>query len=270
MGRALDILKRQRQDQLEAAPSDVAEDMERVFWTNPINAVSRDPRLLLLEKAKADPRFERVVHFLHKDRLLRDKLSPVHGPDVLPIGADGLYYQDTRAPFLVAEQSTVTGTGEALLWPALFTSLVANYYDINKMNSFVVAGKITTASSTQGNITLTMRYGTTTGGTSIAASAATALAASKTNISWCIEGFVACRAIGSGTSGGLAAWGRMLFDGAGGIFTTAAQMPLLFPATSITSTGVDTTSAQGIIQDVTLGSASDTMNVEYLTFSALN
>lgn len=268
MKRALDILRGRRQAELEAAPSEVAADMERMFWTNPINPVSSDPRLLLLEKAKADPRFERVVHFLSRDRMLRDG-HPLN-PEVLPIGADGLYYQDTRAPFVVAELAQFTGTGEALIWPALYTSLVANYFDINKMVQFVAAGKLTTASSSQGNITLTMRYGTTTGGTSIAASAATALAANKSNISWCIEGFVCCRAIGSGTNGSLAAWGRMFFDGAGGLFTTAAQMPLLFPASSITGTGVDTTSAQGIIQDVTLGSASDTGNVEYMAFTAMN
>jgi hypothetical protein len=234
--------------------------------------VYQDPRFAVAKRAAEDPRMMRSVLFMDKEsedyqRAYNDGLTEGRGYTM----ADGLYYSDTRQPFMIAEQSQITGTGEALLWPAQFTSLVANYFTVGKMVYYCAWGKTTTAGSTPGNLTATMRYGTTTGGTSIAASAATALTTSKSNINFITEGWVCCQATGSGTNGKLVANGRFMTDGAGNIFSTAGNMPLLFPATSPgTSTGVDTTSAQGIILDFTLGAAGDLMTVGYLQFMALN
>lgn len=232
--------------------------------------VKWDPRTILGRKTEEDPRFCRVVQFLERDSKEWNDSLAAGIPYAGHRNADGLYYADTRQPFMIADQTNIAGTSEALLWPANYTSLVANYFTVGKMVYVNAAGKMTTAASSQGNITLTARYGTTTGGTSLAASAATALAASKTNITWNAEMWVCCRATGSGTNGSLLAFGRFMFDGAGGVFTTASQMPLYFPATSPAGVGVDTTSAQGIILDATLGSASDTMTTQYLQFMALN
>lgn len=229
-----------------------------------------DPRTLLGRKSQEDPRFVRVVQFLERDSEEWNKALEAGIPYAGPTNADGLYYQDTRQPFMIADQTAVTGTGEALLWPANYTSLVANYFTVGKMVQINVAGKITTAASSPGNLTLTARYGTTTGGTSLAASAATALNTSKTNITWWSQLYVVCRATGSGTSGSLLAWGNFSYDGAGAVFSTAANNPMGIPATAPAAVGVDTTSAQGIILDATLGSASDSMTVQYLTFAALN
>lgn len=213
----------------------------------------------------------RVVQFLERDSKEWNDALEAGVPYAGPTNADGLYYSDTRQPFMIADQTQITGTSEALIWPANFTSLVANYFTVGKMVYINAAGKITTAASTPGNLTLTARYGTTTGGTSIAASAATALTTSKTNITWQAELWVCCRATGSGTSGSLICYGRFFTDGAGNIFSTAGNAPLFFPATAPgTATGVDTTSAQGIILDATLGSASDLMTCSYLQFMALN
>lgn len=188
--------------------------------------------------------------------------------------ADGLYYRDTRA-ILIADATQVTGTSETVLWTQdkANTALPANYFgnivgQPGKTVKLTVAGKITTAASSPGNFTLTLRYGTTTGGTSLAASAATALTTSKNNITWCAECYVTCRAIGS--TGSLLGWGRFFCDGAGNIFSTAANMPLLFPASSPAGTSVDTTAAGGIVLTATLGSASDLMTAQWLTLEALN
>jgi len=224
--------------------------------------VGTDPRSVLLERARRDERFLSVVTFLDREAELRA------GNELPPTAADGNYYVDSRAPFMIADQTAVTGTGEALLAPFHYSALPADYFTPGKMVYLMMAGKITTAGSTPGNITLTLRYGTTTGGTQLAISAATALATSKTNISWMSESWIQCRS--TGTSGSVLAFGNFMYDGAGGVFSTAANNPLMFPASANTAVTIDTTTSQGIILDTTLGSASDSMTVQFLQFAALN
>lgn len=236
------------------------------LWPRRSRLVQDDPRLELLARAQQDPRLLSVVEFL-------DRSAGEQPADALLASDDGRYFRDTKPPFLIADQTAITGTAEALLWPADFTKLPANYFGFaGKMLKLTAFGKITTAGSSQGNLTLTARYGTTTGGTSLGASAATALAASKTNITWSLEVYVACRSqetTGSST-GSVIAFGKFLFDGAGAVFTTAAQMPLLIPASAAAATTIDTTVAGGIVVGATLGSASDTMSTQLLVFEALN
>lgn len=226
--------------------------------------VGTDPRSVLLERARRDERFLSVVQFLDREAEMRA------GNSLPPTAADGNFYVDSRTPFLVADQTPVTGTGEALLWPFHYTALPADYFWAGKMVQITAMGKITTAASSPGNLTLTIRYGTTTGGTSLAASGATALGTSKTNITWQAEVWVACRATGAGTAGSLIAFGAFSYDGAGAVFSTAANNPMMVPNSAPAAVGVDTTTAQGIILDATLGSASDSMTVQFLQFAALN
>jgi hypothetical protein len=214
-------------------------------------------------RSATDERLLSVVTFLDRDVELREQLGLN-----IPQAADGLYYRDTRPPFMVADQTAITGTSEALMWPAAFSSLVANYMVVGKMLKLTAAGKVTTAASSQGNITLTLRFGTTTSGTSLAASAATALAASKTNITWRLEAYVVCRGVGS--SGSLLGWGTFMYDGAGAVFSTTANNPLLFPASAPAATTVDTTAASGLVVGCTLGSASDSLTTQFLLVEALN
>jgi hypothetical protein len=228
--------------------------------------VGADARSVLLERMRLDGRFKRVVHFL--DRAAED----VHLPGREPVtAADGLYYRDTRAPFMVADQTAITGTSEALLWPAYFTSLVASYFTVGKMVRLTAWGKLTTAGASPGTVTFTVRYGTTTGGTSLGASAASpTFAVSQTNITWGLVVDVVCRATGSGTSGSLLAFGQWFTTPATFATTAGLVAGLCIPASAPAAAGVDTTSAQGIIVDATLGSASDSMTCMYLAFEALN
>jgi hypothetical protein len=218
---------------------------------------------LVRARAATDQRFLSVVHFLERGKQAEREL----GLNV-PVAADGLFYRDMRSPFMVTDQTAITGTSEALMWPAAFSSLVANYFIVGKKMKITARGKVTSAASTPGSLTLTARFGTTTSGTSLAASAATALAASKTNITWILELWATCRAVGS--SGSLIAEGRFMYDGAGALFSTAANNPLLFPASAAAAATVDTTVAAGLVVGCTLGSASDSLTVQELEVEALN
>jgi hypothetical protein len=218
---------------------------------------------LLAERQKTDGRFKQVIHFLERGQQLDEQLG-LNAPRM----ADGNFYVDTRPPFMIANETAIAGTSEALLWRALFSQTTANYWTVGKMWWIQAAGKITTAASSPGNLTLTARYGTTTGGTSLAASAATALGTSKTNITWGLTIAVCCQAIGA--TGSLLCWGNFSYDGAGAVFSTASNNPLYFPASAPAATSVDTTAAQGIVLGVTLGSASDGMTCQWLSVEALN
>lgn len=223
--------------------------------------VADDPRLSLLERAEIDSRFNRVVYFLDKAG------NEAPGEEIL--NADGLYYRDAKSPFMVADQTAITGTSEALMWPSLFSLLPANYFGIaGKMLKITAYGKITTASSSQGNITLTVRYGTSTGGTSIGASTATALVASGTNIPWRLEAYVVCRApstTGASTAS-LFAMGKWETTTA----IVASPSTIFIPGSAPAATTVDGTIAAGIVVGCTMGSASDSLTTQILAFEALN
>lgn len=188
--------------------------------------------------------------------------------------AEGINYTDTRQPFNSADFSTITLLTTSLgLYPAAIWAATSggSYWWVGKMVRVFCFGKMTTA-ATPGNLTIEIRLATTdAGGTILATSAATALAASKTNISWELDCTVKCRAVGSGTAGSLFAYGQFAFDGAGGLFTTAANNPLLIPASAAAATGVDTTTASGIsIQMKRSGSTAETVTVQELFFQPLN
>jgi len=184
---------------------------------------------------------------------------------------DAQFYRDTKpTTFTIADESAVTlSTTSLMLWPIARTSLVANYFYPGKKVKLTWFGKITTA-ATPGNLTIEIRLGTTdNGGTILATSAATALAASKTNISCTLEAYVHCRAIGS--SGSLFAWGKFIYDGAAALFTTTSQNPLLIPASAPAATTVDLTAATGLnIQMKRSGSTAESVTTQEVIYEALN
>jgi hypothetical protein len=187
--------------------------------------------------------------------------------------SDGIYYRDGKAPFNIADFSAITLLSTSLmLWPSGGSPAAtpAGYWAANKKMKITLQGKMTTA-ATPGNLTVEIRFGTTdNGGTILQTSAATALAANKTNISFLLEAYITARA-GISSASGLYAWGEMRFDGAGGLFTTASQMPLLIPASAAAAVNVDTTAASGInIQMKRSGSTAETVTVQDLLVEALN
>ena len=162
-------------------------------------------------------------------------------------------YHETRNPFKqTADYASValSTTSKSVLTVStgdlLGTSLYfpRGYWDLGKKVHFRFFGKFTTV-ATPGNLTIEIRHQVGTapsdaGGTILQTSAATALAANKTNISWFMDFTVESRAAIS-TASGLFGKGWFFYDGAGALFTTTSQNPLFVPASAAAATNVDTT-----------------------------
>lgn len=193
--------------------------------------------------------------------------------------AESINYTDARQPFLDVETSpgdfpavTMAATSKQIVNAALYAATGgAAYWWQGKKLSVVAMGKMTTG-GTPGNLTIEIRLATAdAGGTILAASAATAQASNKTDISWMLEAYVICRALGASTNGKLFAWGRFTYDGAGGLFTTTSQNPLLLPASAGAEVGVDLTAASGIsLQMKNSGANANTLTVQDYLFQPLN
>jgi hypothetical protein len=185
-------------------------------------------------------------------------------------------YHETRNPFhCTADFTQITLSTTSLMTIAAAqmagSPLVTapGYWDLGKKIQVQMFGKITTG-ATPGNLVVEIRYGTTdNAGTILATSAATALAATKSNISWFLEAQIESRAF-IGTASGLFAWGRFMYDGAGALFTTTSQNPMLIPASLAAAVNVDTSVASGInIQMKRSGSTAETVTVQDLQVNAL-
>lgn len=186
-----------------------------------------------------------------------------------PVAAEGIYYQDSKTPFATADYSTITlSTTSLMLWPAAVHTPTAGgaYWWAGKKMHLRCFGKITTA-ATPGNLTVEIRYGTTdNAGSLLATSAALTLVASQTNIAWRFEGYIQCRAVGSGSAGSLHATG--IFE-VGTAVVAAGQA--LIPASAPAAVGVDTTTASGInIQMKRSGSTAETVTVVDMIYASLN
>lgn len=185
--------------------------------------------------------------------------------------ADGLFYNDMREPFIGADLPAVTllSTNSALYTPSNFPILGGQYFSrIGKKLRIRLAGRITTA-ATPGNLTFGIYYGTgaSANGVLLASSAALALVAAQTNLSWYCEVFVHCRSIGS--TGTLFCLGRSMFNNA--VILTASQ-PILIPASAaVVSAACDLMAANIIsIQAARSGSTVETMQVHDMDVVAMN
>lgn len=174
------------------------------------------------------------------------------------------YFNEVLAPIMEADQTAVTGTAAAPVWnPSPWTAFVANQLQPGQIYRLFASGVMSTAASTPGTLLLAPYFSqsnTAGAGTALGASATSpTLTASKTNVPWFLEALLQCRNIGS--SGSAVLNGVFHCDQAG------VTTPLVFggPATT-----VDTTSAQGIRFDVTLGSATDSMTTRMVVVEALN
>lgn len=184
---------------------------------------------------------------------------------------DGAFYNDLREPFIGADQSPVTlsTTDKALYTASAFPVLGGQYFArIGKKLRIRAFGKITTA-LTPGNLTIDIYYGTgaDANGVLLASSAATALIASQTNLSWMIELYVHARSLGS--AGTLFCDGIAHFNPA--VVASTAQ-PMMIPASAAVVSGAcDLTAALIIsLQAKRSGSTAETMTVQDLEITALN
>lgn len=185
--------------------------------------------------------------------------------------ADGLYYQDTREPFINADITSVTlaATNKALYPASNFPALGGQYFARPGKKLHIVAyGRMTTA-ATPGNLTVGVLYGTgaDANGVVLQSSAAVALVANQTNMMWCMDVMVHCRSTGS--AGTLFAAGQ--FQCNPSLIASTAQ-PLMIPATAAAVSGAcDLTAALIIsLQALRSGSTAETMLVHDLKVVAVN
>lgn len=185
--------------------------------------------------------------------------------------ADGLFYNDLREPANAADIAAVTlsATNKALYPAANFPVLGGQYFGrVGKKVRIRAFGRITTA-ATPGNLTLALLYGTgaDANGVSICASAAVALIASQTNLSWMAEFTVHCRSLGA--TGTLFGVGFARFNPA---VIASTNQPVLIPASAPAVSGsCDLTAALLLsVQALRSGSTAETMQVHDLEVIALN
>lgn len=179
-------------------------------------------------------------------------------------------YHETIDPSPSADEAAITlATTNKALIPASRYNLGSQFFNKPgrrlRINAF---GKITTA-VTPGNGTMSLLFGTgaDANGVSLAASAAFALVASQTNISWSAEFYVTCRSIGP--TGTLFARGFVEFNPA--VVASTAQ-PLMIPASgAVVSAAVDLTGVLiPSLQFNRSGSTVETMTVQDYDISPMN
>lgn len=185
--------------------------------------------------------------------------------------ADGLFYWDTREPFLAADIAPVTllSTDLALYPASNFPVLGGQYFSrIGKKLRIRMFGKITTA-VTPGNGTWDVYYGTgaAANGVLLASSAALALTASQTNLSWWAEFYISCRSIGSA--------GTLFCDGMAHMnvaVLASTLQPVMIPASAAAvSAACDLTAALIIsVQYKRSGSTVETMTVQDMEVVPVN
>jgi hypothetical protein len=185
--------------------------------------------------------------------------------------ADGLFYQDSREPFFVSNLSAVTlsTTAKALYTASNFPNLGGQYFARpGKRLGIYASGAITTA-VTPGNGSFDIYYGTgaDANGVILASSAALALTASQTNLTWWIELMIRC--ITTGSAGTLEVSGRW---GANVGVLAGSLQPACIPASAAApSAGVDlTASLIPSVQFKRSGSTVETMDVRDLLVTAYN
>lgn len=182
-----------------------------------------------------------------------------------PTAAGGLYYHDSRVPFSITDDASVTlaSTAKALWTTAEQTPTYKTDWFLGKRFHLSARGRMTTA-ATPGNLTVSVAYGTADNTGLLSTSAALTLVASQTNITWNCEAWITCRAIGA--SGSLLAIG--VFETSAAIIASTGG-PI--PGSAPTAATVDLTATSGLnFQMARSGSTAETAQVHDKILTALN
>lgn len=186
--------------------------------------------------------------------------------------SDGLFYLDTREPFISGDGGDVTlsSTDKALYTPSMFPVLGGHYFARPGKKIWIhLFGKITTA-ATPGNGVFDVYYGdgTDANGVLLASSlSTTALQANKTTLSWEADIYVHCRTTGS--AGTLFCTGRALFNVA--VVLSTAQPVLIPDSAAVVSGACDLTASKIIsVQFKRSGSTAEHMWVQDMMVTACN
>jgi hypothetical protein len=182
--------------------------------------------------------------------------------------ADGNFYVDSRGPFIVADSAalTLSTSNQALLPLGNLPVLGSNYWWAGKLVRIRMFGRITSG-STPGTVTFSLWWGSGAGanGTSLVSSAAITLVASQTCMSFEMELYVRCRAIGGSGVGSLLATGKIMFNSA--VVATNLQM---IPASAPAAVAVDLTAANVLSPQVLSSTTTDSITIHEFSFEAMN
>ena len=163
---------------------------------------------------------------------------------------------------------TLATTDKAIIPLANIPVLGSNYFGwVGKAIRLTMFGRISTgATPGNGNWDIYWGSGADANGTIIGSSAAVALTATQTNLSWRMECIIRCRAIGA--TGALFVTGEWRANV--GVLATSLQ-PALIPASVPAAVTVDLTVANIISpQFKRSGSTAETMQAHDVIFEALN
>jgi hypothetical protein len=157
-----------------------------------------------------------------------------------------------------ASGTAITAAAETILVPDF--SIPASYMSVGKTLKYTIMGQQSTAITTPGTITFRMRWGGV-GGVSLAATGAFAPdpTAAATNLTWMIEWFMQCRAVGA--TGSILAWARVEWSDYDDASATTLQgnlnmrmAPVSAPAPVTVDTTIDKLLSPTYQSSVTTGS----------------
>jgi hypothetical protein len=153
------------------------------------------------------------------------------------------YFADAPyADAALASQSAIVATTETGLFPvAQYLPIPAGDPRVGKSYYFKMGGIYSTGAS--GTLTITPRYGISTGGVTFGASVAQTVPISLSGEPWYIDGVLTFRTVNNGVATSSTAMLCGAFFGGGAAATAASSGVVAFGGTSAT---VDTTTAGGI------------------------
>lgn len=185
-----------------------------------------------------------------------------------PRAAFGPFRQMLDGSICLANQTDITGTSETAMFSvAQYSGFAANQLRAGQIWHLTAFGVCDTPGASQGNITITPRFGTSTSGTSLGASAATALAASATNAPWRLEYDFVVRQVGNAGANSNVV-GNGSFECAVALIAASTGNNFVFGSTA--NVAVDTSIAAGLFIGVTMGHASDVMTTMGVMLESLN
>jgi hypothetical protein len=158
--------------------------------------------------------------------------------------ADGIYYRDTRQPFLIADQGAVTlATTMKTLWAvgaASPTILPANYWTTGKIVKLTANLKWTAVASVN-PITFGMCYGSADAPAVKVNSASLTAVSSTTTFDVFVVGYAVCRLIG--TAATLSMFGTVSFPV--GLIASTVATTTTFPSDGVTVVSTFDSTASG-------------------------
>jgi hypothetical protein len=181
----------------------------------------------------------------------------------------GSFFYNLLLPHVAVDPTSVTlSTTDLPLVATGYLPPLGNFFtDVGKRLRIEMLGRITTG-ATPGNLTFDVYWGTNAAanGTILASSAAQALTASQTNLSWMLQLDIQCRAIGNGTLGSLLCTGLAMFNEA--VVTPHMLIP---PSAPAAVSSLDLTAANYVsVQAKRSGSTAETMQVHRVDYFEVN